>query len=78
MSSPVVTIDADVDLRTAYATFRSHAVRRLPVVRGTAFVGMITIDDLLVYLSADLADLVRPITAELLFGHHDPPVPATV
>jgi len=32
---------------------------------------------LLVGLVGDLGDLVRPITAELLFGHHDAAVPAT-
>ena len=38
---------------------------------------MITIDDLLVNLAADLADLARPVTAEILFAHRDSPVPAT-
>lgn len=32
---------------------------------------MITIDDLLVDLAADLADLARPVTAEILFAHRD-------
>lgn len=77
MSSPVVTIDADADLHDAFARFRTNAVRRLAVMRGQAFVGMVTVDDLLVDLAADLADLARPVTAELLFGHHDTPVPAT-
>ena len=77
MTAPVVTIEADADLHDAYALFRSHAVRRLAVVRGEHFVGMLTIDDLLVFLSADLADLARPVTAEILFSHRDSPVPAT-
>lgn len=38
---------------------------------------MITVDDLLVDLAADLSDLARPVTAEVLFAHHDSPVPAT-
>lgn len=77
MSSPVVTIDADVDLRAAYALFREHAVRRLAVTERGRFVGMLAIDDLLINLSADLADLVRPVTAETIFGHRDSPVPVT-
>ena len=32
---------------------------------------MITIDDLLVDVAADLADLARPVTAEILFAHRD-------
>ena len=65
MSSPVVTIDADADLHSAFKLFRAHAVRRLAVVDGDEFVGMITVDDLLVDLSADLSELARPIAAEV-------------
>jgi CBS domain-containing protein len=78
MSSPVVTIQADADVHDAFGLFRTHAVRRLAVMRGEQFVGMLAIDDLLVYLAADLADLARPITAEILFAHRDSPVPATI
>jgi CBS domain-containing protein len=77
MTDPVVTIDADADLHDAFALFRTHAVRRLAVVRGGQFVGMITVDDLLVDVAADLHDLSRPVTAEVLAAHHDSPLPAT-
>jgi CBS domain-containing protein len=77
MSTPVVTIDADADLHSAFALFRTHAIRRLAVVRGGQFVGVITIDDLLVDVAADLVDLSRPVEAEILFAHHDSPAPAT-
>jgi len=77
MTSPVITIDADDDLHKAYAVFRANAVRRLAVVREGRFVGTVSIDDLLVYLAADFSDLVRPVTAEILFSHRESPVPAT-
>lgn len=77
MTTPVVTIDADADLHDAFGLFRTHAVRRLAVVRDGTFVGMITIDDLLIDLAGDLADLARPVTAEVLFAHRDSAVPAT-
>ena len=77
MTSPVLTISADADLHDAFALFRAHAVRRLAVVRGGAFLGTITIDDLLIDVAADLADLARPIAAEVLFAHRDNQVPAT-
>jgi CBS domain-containing protein len=77
MSAPVVTIDAAADLHDAFALFRTHAVRRLAVVRGQQFVGMITVDDLLINLAADLVDLSRPVTAEILFAHRDSSVQAT-
>ena len=78
MSSPVVTIPAEADLHDAFALFREHAIRRLAVVRGDQFVGTITVDDLLVDLTADLGHLVRPITAETIFAHHDSATPATI
>jgi CBS domain-containing protein len=77
MTSPVVTIDSDADLHDAFALFRTHAIRRLAVVQNTRFVGMISIDDMLIDLAADLGDLARPVTAEMLFAHHDSAVPAT-
>lgn len=77
MSSPVVTIDADADAHDAFRLFREHAVRRLAIVDDGRFIGTITVDDLLVDLAADLADLARPVTAEILFPHRDARVPAT-
>jgi len=76
MTSPVITIEASADVHAAYALFRANPVRRLPVVTGDTFVGMLSVDDLLVELAGDLADLSRPIAAEAIFGHHDSPVPA--
>ena len=75
MSSPVVTIDAGADAHDAFAMFRSNGIRRLAIVRNGQFVGVVSIDDLLVDLAADLADLVQPVTAEVIFGHHDSPTP---
>lgn len=76
MSSPVLTIEATADAHDAFGLFRTHAVRRLAVVSGGKFVGMLTVDDLLIGLATDLADLARPVTAEVLFAHHDSPLPA--
>lgn len=76
MTTPVVTLDADADLHDAFAVFRTHAVRRLALVRGGQFVGMISVDDLLIDLAGDLSDLARPVTGEVIFGHHDAPFPA--
>ncbi len=79
MSSPVVTIDADADLHDVFALFRTNAVRRVAVVRGEQFVGMMTVDDLLIGMAGALTDLARPVMAEVLFGgHHGAPLPATV
>jgi CBS domain-containing protein len=79
MSSPVVTIEADADLHDVFPLFRANALRRIAVVRGEEFIGMITVDDLLIGMAGGLADLARPVIAEVVFGgHHNAPVPATV
>ena len=78
MTTPVVTIAHDGDVHDAFALFRTHGIRRLVVVRDGAFAGILTIDDLLVDVAGDLADLARPVTAEILFAHRDAPVPAAV
>ena len=76
MSSPVITVGADADLHAAYALFRTHGVRRLAVIREGQFLGMLTVDDLLVDLADDLTDLSRPISAEIFHAHHNSTVPA--
>lgn len=77
MTPDPVTVDVGADAHDVFELLRTHAVRRIPVVRGRSFVGMISSDDLLIELLADLGDLARPITAEALFAHRDAPVPAT-
>ena len=73
MSTPAVTIAAEADLHDAFALFRTHAVRRLAVVQGEQLAGIIAVDDLLIDLVGHLSDLARPVTAEVLFAHHDSP-----
>lgn len=75
MSMGLVCIDADADIHEAVRLFASHAVRRLPVVSEAELVGMLTVDDLLVDLSGDLANLVRGVTAQLMFGHPESQAP---
>ena len=77
MTTEILTIDAEADLHHAFEVFRTHAIRRLPVVREGAFIGMVTLDDLLIDVAEELAALAKPITAEVLFGHRDGQVPAT-
>jgi signal-transduction protein with cAMP-binding, CBS, and nucleotidyltransferase domain len=72
MTPGVVALDAGEDLRHALPIFRSHAIRRLPLVRDGRIVGMLTTDDLLIDLVADLSDLVRPITGQVVFGYPEP------
>jgi CBS domain-containing protein len=78
MSTPVVTIDADADVHEAFKLFREHSCRRLAVVRDDQFVGMLTVDDVLLELASDLSDLTRPIENEVVHAQRDAAVPAKV
>lgn len=66
MTVPVVTVDAADDLDTAYRTFRSTGVRRLPVIDGDRPVGVLTVDDLLRDVVQRLLDLLVPVSRSAL------------
>jgi CBS domain-containing protein len=78
MTMGVVCLDADADLHDAVKLFASHPIRRLPLVDHDRLVGMLTVDDLLVDLASDLGNVVRGLTAQVLFGHAEPKAPAAV
>lgn len=78
MSPNLVTLDAGADVRQALPLFREHAIRRLPLTRNGEIVAMLTVDDLFVDMVADLADLMRPVAGQVLFGHAEPGLPVTV
>lgn len=77
MSTDPVTMDAAADLREALKVFRTHPFRRLPITHDGELIGLLTVDDLLIDLASDLGNLVRPVTAEVIFGHPEPEPPAT-
>lgn len=76
MTSPVKTVQADAESRDAIRMFREYGVRRLAVVRGQRFVGVLTVDDLLVEIAKDLDNLTAPIASEIRTPDHDAPTPA--
>ena len=75
MSTDLVTLPADADLRDALKVFEDHAIRRLPLTEGDRMVGMLTMDDLVVDLVSDLGRLTRPILGQVLFGHPESATP---
>jgi CBS domain-containing protein len=78
MSMNVVAVDADADIRDAIRAFSSHAVRRLPVVRGSEVVGVLSLDEVLVTLTAELSESVQGVTAQLMFPHATDPQPLPI
>lgn len=77
MSSPVVTIGAEADVHQVFGLFRTHGVRRLAVLQAGRFVGMLTLDDMLVDLAGDLFDLSRPVSAQVEHAQRNGLLPAT-
>jgi CBS domain-containing protein len=75
MSTDLMTLASDADVRDALRIFERHAIRRLPLVADDRVVGMLTMDDLVVDLAGDLDRLTRPIAAQVLFGHREPAAP---
>jgi len=75
MSSPALTIEADSPLHDAVETFARHAVRRLAVVDAGRFVGVVSLDDLLLDLADDLRSLTSPLAAEIISPQRDSPLP---
>lgn len=69
MTMGVVAVDADTDVREAVRLFGTHPVRRIPVVEGHEVVGVIAVDDLLVALTAELSDVTRGLSAQVMFPH---------
>jgi signal-transduction protein with cAMP-binding, CBS, and nucleotidyltransferase domain len=78
MTTDLVALAPDADLREAFGIFERHALRRLPLVADDVVVGMLTMDDLVVDVTAALARLTRPITAQVLFGYQEPSAPAAL
>jgi CBS domain-containing protein len=76
MTTPVITIEVDADIHDAFDLIGRHGIRRLVVVDGDRFVGVVSHDDLLVELTADLRQLGRAVAMELHRPSHDPGLPA--
>ncbi len=67
MSTPLTTVQEDASLAEALAIMRGKRVRRLPVVnRAGALFGLMTSDDLLNFLSAELSMLAGLVAEQLV------------
>lgn len=57
MSAPVATVQESSSLEEVLELVRRRGIRRVPVLRGTELVGIVTLDDLLQGLAAEMEDL---------------------
>lgn len=65
MSSDLITAREHDDVESALKKMHEHGVRRLPIVDGVgALVGVLTLDDVLQYLTAQQRELVALVARE--------------
>ena len=65
MSSDLITAQAHEEIESALKKMHQHGVRRLPVVDGAgALIGILTLDDVLQYLTAQHSELVGLVARE--------------
>jgi CBS domain-containing protein len=66
MSSPVATISQEKDVLDATQYMRANMLRRMPVVDGAGhLVGLVTLDDLLILLTREMANLAESVRQEI-------------
>lgn len=62
MTSPIHHTNPDADILVTAATMRSHRIKKLPVVKGPAIIGMVTQTDIIRHLVKAFADLHKEFT----------------
>lgn len=65
MISPVVTVSADKDIEDVTNLMNTHKVRRFPVVENGRLIGVIALDDILVFLGKEMQDIATALKVEL-------------
>ena len=66
MTGSPITVQGSDDLFAAFAVLRRAGVRRLPVLEDSDLAGIITVDDLLVWLVAEFAAVASPVADDVL------------
>jgi len=66
MTADPVTIQGSDDVFAAVDVLRTASARRLPVLEDTDLAGMISVDDLMLSLVAELGSVLSPVARELV------------
>jgi len=66
MSEKPTVIQGSVDIFKAFKILKDAGVRRLPVLEESDIAGIITVDDLLVFLVLELGAVIAPVVGEIL------------
>ena len=66
MTADPVTIQGSDDVFAAVEVLKTASARRLPVLEDTDLAGMISVDDLMLSLVAELGSVLSPVARELV------------
>jgi len=66
MSEAPTVIQGSADIFEAFKLLRDGGVRRLPVLEEGEIAGILTVDDLLVFLVLELGAVITPVAGEIL------------
>ena len=69
MTERPVTIQGSADIFEAFKILKLAGIRRLPVLEEGDIAGIITVDDLLVWLVLEFGAITTPVAEELLLPH---------
>lgn len=81
MSTGLIAFDANRDLDDLVHVFRDHAIRRIPIVDHDRVVGIVSLDDVLVFATDELSSVAKVLAGQIMFPHAGDeakaPVPTT-
>jgi len=66
MSEAPTVIQGSADVFEAFRLLKDAGVRRLPVLEESDVAGIITVDDMLVFLVLELGAVITPVAGEIL------------
>ncbi len=69
MSMGLIALDVGHDLDDLLHVFRDHAIRRVPIVDHDRVVGIVSLDDILVFVAEQLSGVSKVLAGQIMFPH---------
>ena len=69
MSMGLIALDVGYDLDDLLHVFRDHAIRRVPIVDHDRVVGVVSLDDIMVFVAEQLSGVSKVLAGQIMFPH---------
>jgi CBS domain-containing protein len=69
MSMGLIALDVGYDLDDLLHVFRDHAVRRVAIVDHNRVVGVVSLDDIMVFVAEQLSGVSKVLAGQIMFPH---------